>query len=395
MLTPLIAQEIARETSTIIGFNVLITDREGMVIGSGDTARLGTFHEASVGVMHTLRPASHGPEAARGLIGVQPGITLPILLNGESVGTVGITGDPDQVERFGLVVRNQTEILLRESLLQRSLLLRESAVEDLLRDLAHYDPEVADPDLIAFKAHELGHDLRLRRSVVVMDIDAPAQEIHSPSEPGTLRSAILRVLRRTFPDARDLLGSIASGRFVVLHHLSGPYDADPLADLLTRCEQVADDLMRPHGIGCRIGVGGVASSVARLHDAYRDAANALYLADRLGRGERVTRIADVRVHDLLTTVAHGARARFAEAMIGPLRREPGWEVTRRTITAWCESGFNLVRASSALHIHRNTLVYRLGKIETLLGPGFKDARICLSLYLACLIDELEDPAPDR
>ncbi|TMR98637.1 CdaR family transcriptional regulator [Nonomuraea basaltis] len=393
MLTPLIAQEIARETSTIIGFNVLITDREGIVIGSGDTDRLGTFHEASVDVMRTLRSASHGTEAAYRLIGVQPGITLPILLNDESVGTVGITGDPDQVERFGRVVRNQTEILLRESLLQRSLLLRESAIEDVLRDLAHFDPEITEPDLIAFKAHELGYDFRLSRSVVVMDIDAP-KEAHSPSEPGSFRAAMLRALRRTFPDPRDLVGSIAPGRFVVLRYLAMPYGEAPLTDLLTRCRGMADDLVRPHGVACRIGVGGIAASVAELHDSYRDATNALYLMNRLGRSEHVTHIADVRVHDLLATVAHGARARFAQALLGPLRQQPGWELTRKTITAWCESGFNLVQASSALHIHRNTLVYRLNKIEALLGPSFRDARTCLSVYLACLIDELEGSAAD-
>ena len=46
----------------------------------------------------------------------------------------------------------ETEILLRESLQVRSRLLRESAVEELLRDLAHYDPQVTEPDFIAFKA---------------------------------------------------------------------------------------------------------------------------------------------------------------------------------------------------------------------------------------------------
>lgn len=426
MLTSSIAQEIARETSAIIGFNVLITDGDGIVIGSGDIGRIGSFHEASVDVMRTLRPASHGAEAAHRLIGVQPGITLPILLNNDAVGTVGITGDPDQVERFGLVVRNQTEILLRESLLMRSRMLRESAVDDVLRDLAHYDPEITEPGLISFKAHELGYDLRLRRSAVVIDIDAPkdpAEPRTGPgaSEPATLRSAVFRTLRRTFPDSRDLVGTTASGRFVVLHHLpalpalptvpavpglsglpatgaeslsaNGLSAEDRSGNLLATCRSAADDLLHRHGIPCRIGVGGVATSVAQLHDSYRDATNALYLAGRLNRGQCVTHIGDVRIHDLLATVAHGARARFANDMIGPLREQPGWTVTRQTITAWCESGFNLVQASTALHIHRNTLVYRLNKIETLLGPGFRDPRTCLTVYLACLIDELEDSPP--
>src|SRR5437773_9871622 len=99
VLTTGLAQEIAGETSGIIGFNVLITDRDGTVIGSGDTGRVGTFHEASVEVMRTRQPATHSAAQARRLRGVRPGITLPIVLNGSALGTVGLTGSPSQVRR--------------------------------------------------------------------------------------------------------------------------------------------------------------------------------------------------------------------------------------------------------------------------------------------------------
>lgn len=145
VLTPALAQEIAGSTTDIIGFNVLITDREGMVIGSGDRGRVGTFHEASVEVIRSQRAATHSATQARALRGVRPGITLPIVLGETSLGTVGITGSPGQVRRFGLVVQRQTEILLQESLLLRSRLLRERALEDLVRDIAHFDPEVVEP----------------------------------------------------------------------------------------------------------------------------------------------------------------------------------------------------------------------------------------------------------
>ncbi|WP_245936360.1 helix-turn-helix domain-containing protein [Streptomyces cahuitamycinicus] len=38
----------------------------------------------------------------------------------------------------------------------------------------------------------------------------------------------------------------------------------------------------------------------------------------------------------------------------PLRDQPDWSAPQDTVTAWCESGFSLVRASAALHIHRNS-----------------------------------------
>src|ERR1041384_6261667 len=107
MLTPSLAQEIARETSEVSGFNVVITGQDGIVIGSGDPTRVGQFHEGSGEVGRTLAP--RGPQAGgdRRLSGVPPGSTLPLMLDDEAVGTVGITGSPSVVRRFGLLVKNQ------------------------------------------------------------------------------------------------------------------------------------------------------------------------------------------------------------------------------------------------------------------------------------------------
>ena len=67
-----------------------------------------------------------------------------------------------------------------------------------------------------------------------------------------------------------------------------------------------------------------------------------------------------------------------------------WRVLRATIIAWCECGFSLVGAASALHVHRNTLVYRINKIERVTGRPLREHRATLTLYLACLADQLDD-----
>jgi carbohydrate diacid regulator len=54
------------------------------------------------------------------------------------------------------------------------------------------------------------------------------------------------------------------------------------------------------------------------------------------------------------------------------------------------STFNLVRTSAALYIHRNTLLYRLGKIEEASGRTLRDHRASLALYIACLADQLDE-----
>ena len=404
MLSPSLAQEIAGDTSAVIGFNVLITDAEGVVIGSGDTSRVGTFHEASVEVIRTQEPATHNASQAQQLRGVRPGVTLPLVTDGQAVGTVGITGTPAQVRRFGLLVKRQTEILLRESVMLRSRLLAERAAEKLLADIASYDPRVVEGDFLVFRAAELGFDLRPRRVAVAFEVavpDAAAGRHSAPTRDMALvRSELLRTVREVFADPQDIVASTAPGWIGVLHRLPAPRQ---VTSLIGDCRRIIDVIAAQDGLRARAGIGEPASSVGGLHDSYQDACDALRLGARTasearwgsprpeGRGDSpVHLITDLRVHQVLAAVGQSARHRLVERTAATLRAQPDWPVLRDTITAWCESGFNLVRASAALHIHRNTVVYRMNKIEQITGHPLRDHRTTMALYLACLADGLGD-----
>ncbi len=388
MLSASLAQQIARDTSDVIGYNVLITDDRGVVIGSGDTSRLGSFHEASVGVLASQQAAWHSAAEAQRLRGVKPGMTLPIVIDGEAVGTVGITGSPRQVRRFGLVVRRQTEILLQESVELRSRLLRERALEELVRDVGSFDPDVVDPDFLVARAAELGFDLTVPRTVLLVDVDEPVPVGTGNSgipDVATLRPEVLRTLRDRFGRA-DLVAAMTSGRFAVLPALDRGTTSE---DRLRLARQAVDCVALHHRLASRAGVGGTARGIAALREAYTDAADALRLGARSEPGGSAYVIDELRGHQVLAAVGHRARTRLVSLVAGPLAAQPDWPDLRGTLIAWCESGFNLVRTAEALHIHRNTLIYRLEKVERLNGRPWRDHRGSLTLYLACLASQLD------
>jgi len=389
MLSPSLAQEIAGDTSAVIGYNVLITDATGMVIGSGDSTWVGTFHEASVEVVRTQEPATHNASQALNLRGVRPGVTLPLVSDGQAVGTVGITGTPAQVRRFGLLVKRQTEILLRESVMLRSRLLAERAAEKLLVDIAAYDPQVVEDEFLLFRAAELGFDLRLRRVAVAFEVTVPEARARRPVAPAhdmaLVRSELLRTVREVFADPQDVVATTAPGWIGVLHRLP---DRRPSASLIADCRRIGDVIAAQDGLTARAGIGEPSSSVGGLHDSYQDACDALRLGARLADGSPVHLITDLRVHQVLAAMGRPARTRLLQRAAARLRAQPDWPVLRDTVIAWCESGFNLVGASRALHIHRNTVVYRMTKIEQATGRSLRDHRTTMALYLACLSDRL-------
>jgi carbohydrate diacid regulator len=398
MISSEVAQEIADKTTEIIGYNILITDDAGIVIGSGDKGRVGTFHEASLETVRRGAMTSHDVAAAGRLEGVKPGVTLPVVLENRTVGTVGITGNPREVERFGMVVKSQTEIMLRESLHLRIALLQEKALESLVYDIANYDPAILEPEALVARGEELGYDLSLSRVSVVVDL---AQFTHLASsyrlspdnrtpelELQSLKLGVLRTIKDVFGEEQDLATSIGTGKFGVLHSL-WPEDKDATSRTTARCRHLTESIQARHDIVANVGIGAVANSVTELRDSYQDAWSALHLGKRLARHKQVFHIGEFRVQELLLTVSYNSRKRFLQALLNPLKDQADWETLRRTIMAWCESGYSLVEASRALYIHRNTLIYRLSKIEQLVGKSPRDYEHAFALYLACLLDGMD------
>lgn len=388
MLTRSLAQEIAQETAAVTNLGILVTDPEGIVLGSSDPKRVGSFHEASVDVVRTRESATHTPEEAKALRGVLPGMTLPIIVGDTVLGTVGISGVPARVRRFGPIVRRQTEMLLRESTAVQSRLLRERALHDLVDDLANYDAELIEPQLMLARATDLGHDLLLRRVVIVIAV-APPRPGSAASAP-SLQPELLRTIHAAFPQKETVVTGSTANHFVVLRHVPGSQRWTEV-DRATagECRKLIAAIGKNHGLEATAGIGALSRSIIGLRDSYRDARDAISLGPRGHLAGPVYTIGDLRIPQILATSERRVRMSMIGGELSAAHKSDDWPMLRETILVWCEEGFNLVRGAKALHIHRNTLVLRLARIERLTGRDLRDRRAAISAYIACLADELE------
>jgi len=381
------AQELAENTSEIAGYSVLLTDEDGTVIGSSDLSRLGTLHSPSLDVMRTRRTEITTPEQANRLLeGVRPGITLPISLAGRVVGSIAIAGPPEDVSRYGYLVQKQAELLLRENALLRSSLLREQAIQELILEIASFDPLRVDESLLVMRGRELGYDLRSARAAVVAEILDPA------AAPLDRRREVQSVARRIFPHPQDIVARLGEDKIVILAFLGLAAREEAPLDEVRRSAFALANAMKEAGLPVTVGIGEIAFSTPLLGQAYRSAGEAARLAGRKHAGGGVFSIDELRLESLFSSIPRDRGEAFCETVLKGLSSCPDAGELTETFLAWCEEPFSPARVAARLSIHRNTLAYRLEKLGRLCSLDLRKMTGILMLRTALALRR-DKPGP--
>ncbi|WP_051265899.1 PucR family transcriptional regulator [Nakamurella lactea] len=135
-----------------------------------------------------------------------------------------------------------------------------------------------------------------------------------------------------------------------------------------------------------LGVSRVVPDAAGLPAAYGQAWEAVRVGRRLSGAGTVSRFDDLGLYRLLSLVPESAELRsFLTDTLGPLA-EPEGDVEadelRRTLQVLLDTNLNVAQTARRLHFHYNTLRYRIGKLERLLGSFTTDARLRADLTVA-------------
>ncbi len=299
----------------------------------------------------------------------------PVVVGGELAGRLWVTAPPADpepvqlrvVERFALAVA----LLMLQ---QRHLLDVQSRLSgDLLGDLLR-DGGPVRPRAVLDRAASIGHDLSRPHVLALLSVDA------------TVRSTVrLPELARAAaePGPAPLVGPY-DGAYVLLL----PAEPDP-GDALRRVLAKAGQAVGASGRVTMVA-GPVARDPAGYATAFRVARGAVALRRASGRGGFVD-VGRLGLSALLLeTGTPDALRRFAATVLQDVEAHEeryGGDLLA-TLRAWLSAGCSTAAAADALVVHRNTVTYRLGRIEQLTGRTLRDSSVRLELQLALTIREI-------
>jgi sugar diacid utilization regulator len=138
------------------------------------------------------------------------------------------------------------------------------------------------------------------------------------------------------------------------------------------------------GLSWAGGLGDVATAPAQAHRSATEARDAARLGLIVLGPCHIARQGDLGVYKLLLALRDsGELAPFVERTLAPLLADSrAGDSLAETLEAFFESNGNLSEAARRLHLHRNSLIYRLNRARELLGHDLDDPELRLALHLA-------------
>ena len=361
------AQSIVEEVGAVVGQNINMMDRGGYVIASTDETRIGSQHEGARKLIGEHLPELY-VEAEHATSTSRPGLNLPITHGGSIVGVIGITGLYGEVVGYGQVVKKMVEILIRENAEQDERRMGQRVLNRFLEDWV-IGSGLMQPRILEERGFALGIDIAVPRRVMV----ASARELEEYASTASGQKLLEQVEREAASLAgRGSLVLRSGGRQIILVKKCPDRQMEQLAG------RIRTAVFKKFNIRMVVGIDGRAEDI---HVAYGQANKAWRSA---GLAKKDILAYDSVTLELFTEdLGDGVKAEY----IHKLFKKCGYEELCQwmgLLEAYFEAEGSLKAASEKLHVHKNTLTYRLKRLEELTGYDVRLVSQSTVFYMAML-----------
>ncbi|MDR7250677.1 CdaR family transcriptional regulator [Bacillus pumilus] len=362
MLTMTLAEKIVDEVKKVLTEEIIITQTNGTIIAATDPARIGQFHEGAYLTSFEGQKRILTKDDEQRMKGVKAGINLPIYFKQEVIGVIGMTGNPVHVSPFGEILRKMTELLIQEHEFFLETETDERQLEAFVFDWLHLPETAID---LTEKAARLQLDINKQRAVVLIDCHDESfmkqdqykkvkEMLHLTNQEMIVRWGHARFLLmlQTSANDRDTLRQR-------LFHIHATLTAHPKSKVL-------------------IGAGKPAAG-QMMKQSFHQAFRALKMANA---DTPIVFDEDLTLELFIEEVSQETKEVFLDRTIVPLLPYPELVKTLRVLMT---SDCSLKYTAEAMHVHINTLHYRLKRIQDLTTLDPKRMQDAMLFYLALML----------
>ncbi len=183
------------------------------------------------------------------------------------------------------------------------------------------------------------------------------------------------ILKELYPSkTHDVYFSLNNNSIIVIH-----YTEDyGISDLIDFVNAFAETLQVESGEQFTIGVSEIKQNILEIKTAFLEAKKSISIGERLSESDTIYMYNNLILERIALELAPNIRRNYFLKLFNKENEKLLNEEMLGTINVFLSKDLNLSDASRHLYIHRNTLVYRLDKIQKTIGLDlrkFNDATV--------------------
>lgn len=368
-------QRIVEEVGATIQKNVNIMDEKGCIIASTNADRVGLRH---VGAVQLLE--NHLPELVieKGYQGTQNGINLPIVIDNEIIGVVGITGVIEEVRTLGVVIKKMTEILIVDWYKNS----QRQAVEELKRSFVTELLLGEDGKKVELGSKVFSIDLSKFRIMSVLEIDM-GNSVDEKCGQEMFERIVVKIKKEIEQGKQQLAVRLGMGMKVVIIH-----STDNMNQVIDEIEEVKKKIEKQFTCKTYCGVGRPGVGKSGLQKSHREADMACNLAQT--KKENAIKIYnETDISMLMLNIPVEKRKTFVEEVFKNCDANQRKEMSL-CLHSYIKNNGSISKTSEELYVHKNTLQYRIAKIKALTGYDPRILEEALPIMVALYLQEFQE-----
>lgn len=332
-----LATQIVKDMKKIIKQDLNFISTKGVIIASTDIERIGTIHKASMQCIKTGKNLVINTDYE--YEGSKKGINIPVYLNNEIVGVIGITGEKEEIEKYGNIIKTMTEILIKEAWIREIDIKK----REFNRNIIEYH--------LSSKNQSKDFYINLDDKYVVIVGNLKIE--HNNDE-------IYKLLERYLSINKKNVFTIISNEIIIfLNESSKSY-------ILSLFKEIQSNLKKIFLDEFSFGIGSeISNNKNSYKNSYLEARDALNYS-ALNSNSSIVFYNDLDIGILLPNLSDERIREFLRKVFKNVSKEK-LDFFQNIFNVYKENNGSIKETSEKLFMHKNTLQYQLNKIEDLTG----------------------------
>lgn len=363
------AQAIVSEIGNEIHERINLMDATGCIIASTDMTRIGTIHEGAKRIVdEQLEQLYITPQTESKTAKV--GLNLPLVVQNEIVGVIGITGKREQVEPFGNIVRHVTEIMIEDSIVKDERRLDRRVRYRFLESWIKDNAMALNPQFIE-RGRKLNIDIQKPRRVIMFRLDNFLQ-LSGQIEGQKIMEDIETLIRHEVYKIPDALYLREPTRQICFIPTISDYEIKKFA------QKIAKAVWQRFEEKVIAGVDGHTSGDIMVHELCTEAGKALESC--ISEDRWLVFYNDLNIEIFMNEVSDKSKLQYINKIFENIEREEV-DYYMQIIEAYFEHDGSINKTADKLYIHKNTLQYKIKKLEEITGLDIRKPSNASLLYV--------------